>query len=549
MKKINISKKIFLFIIVLAFFLRFWQLAKIPPSLDWDEVAIGYNAWSLKTTGKDEYGLAWPLVFRSFDDYKPPLYFYLTIPSEIIFGISDFAVRFPSAFFGFLAVIASYFLIKELFQQQEEKNQFRKKLALLTCFLFAISPWHLYFCRIGFEANVGLALNVFGAWAFFKGLKKPWFLLLSSLFFCLSVWVYHSERVFVPLLLVGFFLIWKHQLFQFKKQLILSIIIGLIFFLPLIKIMLEPANMMRMKGVNSLSDQTVLYERSSKKLLRDQEKNNQLGLILDNRRFVLIKKLIEGYLSPFNLGWLFLSGDNPRHKAPDMGLLYLWELPFMLIGIYSLAKTKGKASQTIFWWFLVAPVAASPTTELPHAVRTLVFLPTFQIFTAKGILAIFNWWRQQIPTLKFIILFPFLVLVSFNLFYFFHQYFVHLPYEFSDSWQYGRQQAVEFTESVKAQYQKIIVSTKLEQPHMFWLFYSHYPPAKYLQEGGTSSGGFAEYKNKFDKYEFRPINWEKDQHLSNVLLVGLPEEFPSGLPAITTINYLNGQPAIMIVSK
>ena len=43
-------------IIVVAAFLRFWQLGKTASSLTWDEVAWGYNAYSLGIDGKDEFG-------------------------------------------------------------------------------------------------------------------------------------------------------------------------------------------------------------------------------------------------------------------------------------------------------------------------------------------------------------------------------------------------------------------------------------------------------------------------------------------------------------
>lgn len=537
-------KKVFLITIALAFFLRFWQLGRIPPSLDWDEVAIGYNAWSLLRTGKDEYGQSWPLVFRSFDDYKPPLYFYLSLPAVRLLGLTEFAVRFPSAFFGSLAVVATYFLVKELFSRAGDTW-----LPEMAALLLAISPWHLYFCRIGFEANVGAALNIFAAWAFLRSLRQSWFLPLSAFLFGLGLWVYHSERIFVPLLVLGWLIIWRKKLFRALKPLIIAGLVGLLFFLPLMRILLDPENMMRMKGVSSFADPTVLFERSAKKLLRDQKKNNLLGFVLDNRRLVLLKKLIEGYLSPFNLGWLFLSGDNPRHKAPDMGLLYLWELPFLLLGLYTLAKTEAKSKATLFWWFLVAPVAASPTTELPHAVRTIVFLPTFQIFTALGLTTGLNWLKNKKSIINQLLAISYSLFVILNLSYFFSQYFIHLPLEFSESWQYGRKQAVALTGSVKNKYQKIIVSTELEQPHMFWLFYSQYPPEKYLSEGGTKSGGFEEYENKFGIYEFRPIDWQKDQALNKVLLVGLAEEFPAGIGTLKTINYLDGSEAIKIIER
>ncbi|KKQ38117.1 MAG: hypothetical protein US53_C0001G0022 [Candidatus Woesebacteria bacterium GW2011_GWA1_37_7] len=48
-------KYILLLIILLAAFLRFWKLGSYP-ALNADEAAIGYNAYSLLETGKDEHG-------------------------------------------------------------------------------------------------------------------------------------------------------------------------------------------------------------------------------------------------------------------------------------------------------------------------------------------------------------------------------------------------------------------------------------------------------------------------------------------------------------
>ena len=73
-------------IVLVAFLLRFVRLSSIPVSLSHDEVAIGYNAWSILKTGSDEYGVRFPLLFKSFDDYKLPGYIYLTAFSEFVFG-------------------------------------------------------------------------------------------------------------------------------------------------------------------------------------------------------------------------------------------------------------------------------------------------------------------------------------------------------------------------------------------------------------------------------------------------------------------------------
>src|SRR3989338_6493487 len=106
-------------VVFLALVLRFYQLGQNPPSLDWDETAHGYNAYSILKTGRDEYGYKFPLSFRSFDDYKPPVYTYLVVPSIFVFGLNDFAVRMPSAFLGVLAVIFTYLMVYELFKNRK----------------------------------------------------------------------------------------------------------------------------------------------------------------------------------------------------------------------------------------------------------------------------------------------------------------------------------------------------------------------------------------------------------------------------------------------
>src|SRR3989338_4459229 len=114
-KKRSISRYIILIAIVaLGFLLRIFKLGEVPVSLSWDEAAIGYNAYSIVQTGKDEYGTAWPLLFKSFNDYKLPGYVYSTALSIKLLGLSDFAVRLPSALFGTLTILAFYFLLRSL---------------------------------------------------------------------------------------------------------------------------------------------------------------------------------------------------------------------------------------------------------------------------------------------------------------------------------------------------------------------------------------------------------------------------------------------------
>ncbi len=75
-----INKHPLFIIILLAFILRIFMVWKIPPSLNWDEVSIGYNAYSILETGKDEWGAFMPLHFRAFGEFKLPVHIYASIP-------------------------------------------------------------------------------------------------------------------------------------------------------------------------------------------------------------------------------------------------------------------------------------------------------------------------------------------------------------------------------------------------------------------------------------------------------------------------------------
>ncbi len=553
----RVHKYIFLVIIFIASILRLYQLGQTPPSPDWDEAALGYNAYSILKTGRDEYGTWFPLSLRSFDDYKPPLYMYLAIPSVALFGLKVWAVRLPSVIMGVFAVAGTFLLVSEFFRNKKNYSfsiqHSAFSIPIVSSLLLAISPWHIQFSRIAFEANIGVTINIWAVLCFLKGIKNRFLLYVSAFLFGLGFYAYHSERIFIPLLVLMLFGFYRKELLIHKRNFIFAFVVGLITIAPLVPIFINQNTLMRLRGTSSLADQTGLLMRSVKKLEEDKVHGNPWGILFDNRRLVWVKTVTDGYLSHYSLRWLFLTGDNPRHHAPDMGLLYLWELPFFLYGFYVLFIYGGKPGKIVMGWFLIAPIAASPTTELPHAIRTLVFLPTFQIITAVGLILYISRISKYVSLLKYKKYFgPILTvfhvsLIAFNLIYYFHMYFVHMNREFSKAWQYGYAQAVEYAEGHKEKYKKIIVSTKLEQPHMFFLFYTRFDPIRYLASGGTKSGGFEEAQNAFDIYEFRPIQWEQEVRDGSILYIGTPQEIPSG--NLSQIKYLDGKNAINIADR
>lgn len=551
-------------VLVVAVFLRFFMLGQVPASPDWDEAALGYNAYSLLKTGRDEYGVKLPLVLRSFDDYKPALYAYLAILPIKFFGLNLWAVRLPAAIFGVLAVLLTYLLVKELFSDISPRRSHglrfatachrpRCSLALLASLLLAVSPWHLQFSRAAFESAVGMTLNVFIALLFLKGLKKPLFLILSAFFAGLNLYAYQAEKIFTPLLVLAIAVIWRKKLFKLPRQyLAATIVVGLLVTLPFVRLILTtPEIFLRAKGTSFSSDQTVYLSRTVQKLMRDYHQGNTLGLVLDNRRVTYLYSFLSGYLSHFNLNWLFIAGDDARHHAPRMALLYLVELPFLLWGIYEMVFTKKEkqARNLVFAWLMLAPLPAAFTSGVPHAVRAMRMMPGLQILVASGLLAFWQTLKtkQNWPRVTVILILGGLTL--FNFVYFLNQYFIQLNYFTSYAWQYGYERAVDEVEKIQDKYDKIVVTNQphLDQSYMFFLYYLQYDPASYQREGGTVTGGFAEDRNAFGKYEFRPIDWSREEKNERILYVGRPDDFGVGASVHKTINFLDGTPAVAIV--
>ena len=120
MKRVFLKTKYFLILVLLiAIFLRFWNLGGVPPSASMDEASIGYNAYSLIQTGHDEHGNFWPIHFQSFNDYKPGLYFYMVLPFVKVLGLNESAVRIPGALLGVGTVLLVYLLSNKLFSKEK----------------------------------------------------------------------------------------------------------------------------------------------------------------------------------------------------------------------------------------------------------------------------------------------------------------------------------------------------------------------------------------------------------------------------------------------
>lgn len=302
-----------LFVVLIAFLLRFWNLGITPPSLYWDEVSQAYNSYSLLKTGHDEHKELFPLArFQAFGDYKAPTYIYLDIVPILLFGQSEFAVRLPSALLGSLTVVLAYFLSLEIFFNNKKKYF----ISIVASLMLAISPWHIQLSRVAYEANVATFFTVGGMLLFFLGIRKNInYLLLSAASFVIGFYSFNAHRIFIPLLVILLIVIYRKFLRKNIKKVSLFALVGLIFLLPFIFYLKSPESRLRFKEVNIFSDISVIEESNK---LTVQDDNSAMAKLLHNRRVLYGLSYAKHYFDFFNPTYLFFKGDvNPRFSTLD----------------------------------------------------------------------------------------------------------------------------------------------------------------------------------------------------------------------------------------
>ena len=520
---LKIDKKftlIFLGIIILAAFLRFYRLSDIPPGVNRDEASIGYTAYSLLQTGKDEYGRPFPISFQSFGDWKLPLYMYMTVVTVKSFGLSEIAVRISSSIVGVATVVLVYFLVMEFFN--------KKSLSLLTMFLIAVSPWHLHLSRVESESNTAVFLIVLGIILFSKSLQKThWFIIPSFLFIVLTYFTYAGNYIFTTLLLVGILLFYKKQIPKTKY----TIVAFALLFLTGIFIGFQTfrANTTKASGIGIFGDPAIVHAKIE---IPRNEHNNPQALIarfLHNRLIFAAERIFQNYLMAFSPEFLFIKGGaNKAHNIDNFGNMYLVEAPFLFFGIISLIFfLKGREKKLVLWWFLVAPIAASITKDAPHSNRMFAIFPILPLVTALGILWVFDQFAKSKFQRKLLIV-VILLLFFINISIYLDRYYIHFSKNEGQNWGFVYKSLSDFISQSKFKSKEIIMANPEYSPYIFLLFYQQYDPKKYQEEASrytSTEDGFIHVKS-FDRYKFREIDWRKDTQLGNRLLIDFSDNVP-----------------------
>ncbi len=528
-------------IVVLAAIFRLWQLPIVPPSLYWDEVSQGYNAYSVLTTGKDEHGEFLPVArFQAFGDYKAPVNIYLTVPSIAVFGKTEFAVRFPSAFLGILTVLATYFLVSYLFFKDKNKELY----GLCAALFLAVSPWHIQLSRAAFEGNVATFFTVLSVLLLFLALRKnPRFFIASSISFVLAFYSFNAHRVFIPLLLLFLAIVYSKELFKYKKYVGMSVLVGAMLLVPFLLYLKTPESTLRFNEVNIFSDSSIVEKSNT---LIEKDGNTIFAKIINNRRVLYAREYISNYFDFFNPVYLFIEGDvNPRFSDKFNGQLYFWMLPLLLFGGYGLYRQRAKSGLVIIGWLLLAPLAAATARETPHALRSETFIPLYEVIAAVGAGTIFIFLKEKFRRLLPVFFGASLGILLISVFFFWHNYLIHNPALYSQDWQYGYKQTIKILKTIESKYEQIYFTTQYGRPYIYVAWYGDITPQNFWKDVDMQKDAAGFYNvSRLGKYEF--VESLPQKIPTGSLLVMPKEKIPPGARILETITFRNNKPAFVI---
>ena len=360
-------------ILFLALFIRIFRLGSFPTNFHEDEVLVGYVGRFILQNGIDLYGNHWPLwFFDKFGDYYIIGPFYLSGLSTFIFGINEFAVRFPTAFLGALGTLPMYGFVYELFKS--------KKVALLSSFFFALLPWHIVLSRSSSEGVLGATFCLTGLYFVLRGIEQrsyKWLIIgLTSYLF--SYWIYHPYRLYSPAFLFITLLFFWYQIKQVKMKLFM--ITSLILFSVLtIWIISTPWGKGRLQqtsifgGISGVSirNQILIYDTGNN--------SPMLARLLHNKPIGYGREFLRQYFSYLSPKYLFLDSWGEKFIVPEQGMVYISYLVFLLIFVWYLGHdvvNKQVKHSLLYYLFLVAVSLVPPAMTYigsPNVNRSMMF--------------------------------------------------------------------------------------------------------------------------------------------------------------------------------
>lgn len=536
--------------ICLALLLYLPKYGLVPAGLNRDEAALGYNAYSLLKTGKDEWGKSWPISLTSFGDQKLPGYVYSLIPLIAIFGLETWVVRLPSLLAGLIVILSGGLIATQLTKLAKYEKRTQVAISWVAMLLIAISPWSMHFSRVAYETHLAMAFFMSSLACLLFALDTKRKLLQRSLLSAagllagLTLLTYHSYQIFIPLFLLSFLLIFFKQIKKLDKVgLMISVLLGLSSLGLLVSGGILAANKIKSQAISPFNEDALLTQ------VTEYRNASHLPTIINK---ILFNKIDEGliafaknYVSTFSGTFFFVHGSNHGDHNPGNGNnLNLFLAPFILLGIIVIGKKrKEPAFQLLAAWLLLALIPSSFTTNPLLEVRLATVFPALNLLATIGMFFLFSHLSKRGKIIFGSLLVALACLSALRLFIF----YLHIaPKHAVDNSNYHSLARTLF------KYQSIsdivLTQSPSSSPYIWYLFENKIDPAlaqKELVHYPITDEGFVHVQN-FENVYFSSIDWGNLAEGSYTLIlkpseISVDKRTNSQFEQLETITDKNGQ--------
>lgn len=479
--------KLFIPILLLAAFFRFFQLSSTPSGLYWDELDTGYQSYSLLMTGKDYFGNAFPAHLRSFADYRSSLYMYSAVPFVKIFGLSNFSIRLPAVVFSLLTMFVLFYLARRFLKLPPNH-------AWIPPAVWAFAPWTLIQGRIAAESQIMPVFILLGFSFFLEFIRGRKTAAMSALFFALSLWTYGTAKLFLPLFLLLLFFSYRQKLLSHLQVRSASKFI-IVFFLVCSPVLIETFTKnisMRFGELSVFTDPTTASEVDYRRLESSLGGGTQrtLGMqpsLLEkavyNKFTFWGSKLLGNYAMALSTDFLFQSGDPQlRHNLnlANTGQFYLIEAMAFILGLVYALNTK---KTFLIGWLIIAPLSSIITRDGGnHGPRLLPLLPPLVFLISLGVSQLL---KNKFTRIAYLSAYSLSVFMA--VFYLFTTYRVLSATAFNT----GFMEAAVYAKSQEGKFDQIVLDGHNESFLMAYLVVTKYDPRVFQSSFPLPSGTIA----------------------------------------------------------
>ena len=357
--------------VVLAVAVRVYQFGSVPGGFNQDGAMAAVDAKALADYGTDRFGMRWPVHLTAWGyGQMSALLSYLMAPLIKLFGLNPVVARLPLLIVSLLGLLALYFFSRDAFG----------KTAALVIFAFgAINPWHILQSRWALDCNLYAHFFLFGVYFLnraMKGKKRLW-LCVSMVMFGLCMYCYGIAIYTMPafLLMACVYLLAKKKV-RFGEAL-LALVVWLAVAWPFILVM----------AINTFHWDTIETPLFTMAYFPDSVRSSSILFFSNN----IPQRIVSNFMYLMK-ATVLQAEDLLWNNIPEYGTMYLFSMPFSLVGFVGIWKEHRKeCGAALLFFFLLTGIWCGISTNEVNINRINIIYYPIMVLVGYGIYTVIRW--------------------------------------------------------------------------------------------------------------------------------------------------------------